>query len=199
MGADLYIKKLSEPLIKANSGAFERAVRERNEAWEGAEAEISRKQLDKIRNWLAIEDFDLAEKKPVVRGPAKKWLDIIRAANEKVHQHYDAMYSEGYFRDSYNATSVLWAYNLSWWGDVTPMLNKRGNLTPARAKEFLALLEMAKLKPVTKKSLKANHATVDDGENSPAQWKKYFREKRESLIAFLKLAIKLRTSIRCSL
>jgi hypothetical protein len=34
------------------------------------------------------------------------------AAQRDVTKYYDLMYSEGYFRDSYNATSVLWRLGL---------------------------------------------------------------------------------------
>lgn len=37
-----------------------------------------------------------------------------KAAQRKVTRYYDLMYSDGYFRDSYNVTSVLWRLGLSW-------------------------------------------------------------------------------------
>jgi hypothetical protein len=35
-------------------------------------------------------------------------------AQQEVEKYYDLMYSEGYFRDSYNSTNVLWTLGLSW-------------------------------------------------------------------------------------
>ena len=36
------------------------------------------------------------------------------AAQAEVAKYFDLMYSEGYFRDSYNVTNVLWRLGLTW-------------------------------------------------------------------------------------
>src|SRR5512146_3228468 len=55
----------------------------------------------------------------------------------EVSKYYDLMYAEGYFRDSYNITSVLKRLGLSWWKDVGPLLNKKGYLSPTKARKLL--------------------------------------------------------------
>lgn len=57
-------------------------------------------------------------------------------AQHEVEKYYELMYSEGYFRDSYNATNVLWTLELSWWRDVTPLLSKDRELTGDNLKRF---------------------------------------------------------------
>jgi len=61
-------------------------------------------------------------------------------AQKKVSKYYDLMYSQGYFRDSYNAWSLLWQYDLSWWDDFGKLLNKKSDLTPKKAELLLAML-----------------------------------------------------------
>ena len=54
---------------------------------------------------------------------------------------YEKMYERGYFRDSYNDSALLGKFDLSWWDDVTPMLNDKSELTPEKACSFLAMLK----------------------------------------------------------
>lgn len=37
-----------------------------------------------------------------------------------VDEYYDKMYEQGYFRDSYNSTSLMWLLGLSWWQPDVP-------------------------------------------------------------------------------
>jgi hypothetical protein len=64
-------------------------------------------------------------------------------AQEDVERLYEKMYEEGYFRDSYNASSVLWPLGLSWWTDVGALLETDDDervLTPDGVVRLLALL-----------------------------------------------------------
>jgi len=126
--------------------------------------------------------------------------DVREAAQKKVTYYYDKMYEKGYFRDSYNSTSVLWTLGLSWWTDVTEMLDDEGNLTPEKAVELVTMIESKKQKLPTKRELLDGHATVsDEGEDSVASWHKFYKEKKERLIQFLAQAIELGEPIHCSL
>lgn len=51
------------------------------------------------------------------------------------------------------------------------------------------MVAAATLKPATRAELVKNHCNVDDGENSPEAWNRYYAEKRDRLIAFLDRAI----------
>lgn len=77
-----------------------------------------------------------------------------------------------YFRDSYNDSSILWQLNLSWWRDVTPILDKypdsNDGSPPEASAEILALI---KSRPVP------DWPDTDEG--------RYFREKYKQLIEFL--------------
>lgn len=167
MGADLYIRSITEPAHKKYEPLFSRAVERRNKF----NAEHPRPQ--------SPEDAAKSDK-----------------LQKTVSRYYEAMYpTTGYFRDSYNSSSLLALLGLSWWVDVGSMLTKNGLLMPHKAKLLLAKIEAAQI-PVPdaemKKQIVKNGDTVED-------WIKYFTAKRKRFIAYLKRAIKLKESIYCSI
>ena len=110
-----------------------------------------------------------------------------KAAQREVDAADDAMYPEdGYFRDSYNASSVLNQLGLSWWQDVIPMLNKSGNLSPTKCRELADMIEDRSLPEP--ELLDLEYAKIDSGENSRESWHAMFVEKRARLIRFLRAA-----------
>ena len=123
-----------------------------------------------------------------------------QAAQREVEKYYELLYSQGYFRDSYNATNVLWTLGLSWWRDVTPLLSKDRELTGENLKQFRDRVALVHQSLPTKKQLEERGARVGDtGENGLEAWHQYFLEKRAELLVFLDTAIKLGVGIRCSL
>ena len=123
-----------------------------------------------------------------------------QAAQRAVTKYYDLMYSEGYFRDSYNATSVLWRLGLSWWQDVTPLCTINRKLRQDRLRKFRDMVASAKLELPSKEEIEQHNGKVDEqGENSLAEWHKYFVEQRAALLAFLDKAIELNSPVHCSL
>lgn len=116
------------------------------------------------------------------------------AAQKLVDEAYEKLWGgDGYYRDSYNGTSVLWRLGLSWWQDLEPDQDADdhdgNNVSVARCREFLAKVLAAELKPATYDELKKNNCTVDDDQNSPSAWNKFYQEKRDRLVAFLERAI----------
>lgn len=110
-------------------------------------------------------------------------------AQGEVEKAYDLLYSEGYFRDSYNESSLLWTLGLSWWQDVPKFLNKRSNLTPQKALELASLID-----PLPFMQLPKPH-----GQETAADVLKYFVEKKARFLAFLRLAAKKKLVIRASI
>lgn len=128
-------------------------------------------------------------------GLTRGTLEYI-TAQEKVGYYYDKMYSEGYFRDSYNDGSLMWMFDLSWWTDIRTMLNRQGNLTPAKAKELLKTMKEREETFETKLS------KVDETQwnnSSKEEIETYFRDKYESFKQFLNEAVKLNKPISCSI
>ena len=186
MGADLYIEKVFRPQNEAHKAQFDMAVTARD---------LAMARAGKSRGHSDIPPAPTEDRR-------QAWAEKAEEYQKIVDQEYDAMYAQGYFRDSYNASSVLWQMGLSWWADVIPMLNKRGNLSGAKLREFRQMLVDRPIKVTLKdlrKNLKEHGAALDKEENSPRAWRDHFIKKREELIAFVDEAIKLRTCIRCSL
>ena len=122
------------------------------------------------------------------------------AAQQEVTKYYDLMYTEGYFRDSYNATNMLSRLGLSWWTDVQPLCTENRKLRHDKLRKFREMVAGARLELPSREDLEKQCGTVDDtGENSLAEWHKYFAGQRAALIAFLDKAIELNSAVYCSL
>ena len=121
---------------------------------------------------------------------------------EKVEKYFAKMYSKGYFRDSYNATSLFDILDLSWW-KITDDKNiyTNGFITLKGCKKILKMIETRKLPSraaMEKYLLRNADIVVDDNKNSLKEWRKMFIQKKRNLINLLKTAIKLKEQVRCS-
>ena len=169
MGADVYLKNLHNE-VKAEYGPlFTEAVRKRD-------AVIVQKERS-LGYRVGIDDPDIAP------------------LQEEVSKYFDLMNSEGYFRDSYNNSSLLWTLGLSWWQDVTPMLNKKGEMSITKTKQFLKMIED---RPVTMEIVVKQLAELESLD-SAEDWFAYWKEKRENLIELLKKSIELKEPMYFSL
>jgi hypothetical protein len=121
-----------------------------------------------------------------------------QAAQVLVEKYHDAMYTSGYFRDSYNGTSLFWLLGLSWWKDVKT--DDEGKLSIPKMKDLLAEIQSRKIPnlPELLVYLEEKGVALDEGENSPQVWKDYFTDKRDTFIKFLETAIEIEEPIYCS-
>ena len=117
---------------------------------------------------------------------------------KQVNELFEKMYSEGYFRDSYNATSLSEVLGFSWWKDVVPVL-RAGKLPISQAKKLKERIESLQLPEITEDFLRERKISIDEGENSVANWKAYFERKRTKLIDLLELSIQTKEPLFCSL
>lgn len=121
-------------------------------------------------------------------------------AQKTVELLYGKTHEVGYFRDSYNTTSVLWTLGLSWWKDIGEMLDDDGNMQPEKIREFLALVKNADQRFPTAKELIVKHCVVDDKKkNGIETWHKMYADARKELVEFLEKAIELNEPISCSI
>lgn len=178
MGADLYIDSLCKARRDKYSEKFKEAVASRDRYC---------KELECLRG-----KRDRATKNPYVLSVTEKinlYTELVEAAQKEVERYESLMFgSPGYFRDSYNGTSVLHPLGLSWWKDAPD-----GTLIMkdyAKLENFLNKVVSRKLKPVTLADLKESHCKVDDNENSVKVWQKFFRNKKRRLVRFLNRALK---------
>jgi len=162
MGADVYLNSLYEKTRDYYQPLFDEAVRKRDTL------------MLKLNDGRPTnENFNHPE---------------VKKLQEKVSEYYNLMNSEGYFRDSYNATSLLWVLGLSWWSDVGDMLNKKGELSITKTKKFW---KMIKDRPVTIEAVQkamGEHQLQDTAD----EWFEYWVEKRQRLIELLELSIELK-------
>lgn len=217
MGADLYIKSISDKqcekwnpaflaacglrdILKERAGKTHAMPQFRKKYKPGAINAALTKLIDSIpTDEIAGITGMIHELKGGLGNFRTFDVDQGKKAQEVVSFIYDTMYSKGYFRDSYNSFSVMAMLDLSWWNDVVPMLDSEGFLPIAQAEKLIGMIKAAKLTKVTMKDRSDEGRIVDDGENSPDVWNKYFAEQRDKLIKFLKLSITMKEPIRCSL
>lgn len=110
----------------------------------------------------SISDKAREKYSPMFDAAVKRRNDAQKAGNSKraeaiqkeVEMYHDKMYpEEGYFRDSYNGTSLFRLLDQSWWQDLGPMLNKKGELSPTKAKKLLEQMRANPVPKVTKQYL----------------------------------------------
>lgn len=111
---------------------------------------------------------------------------------------------DGYFRDCYNHTSVLWRLitpagkALSWWVDVVP-LSSQGIMNVQNAEKFLAMIDACRLDlPNTLEWFKQNNL-VCTNDADIAIWHDAWKNELRELISFLRRAIDQKKRIECSL
>lgn len=112
-----------------------------------------------------------------------------------VSEYFDKMYSEGYFRDSYNPSSFMAVIDLSWWVDVVPMLNKKGYLPIKNTRKLLKMIED---RPMTDDRIEA-HMKKHNIHTEKVEWKKFFKKQHEEFRALLQESIDLKEPLRMSL
>jgi hypothetical protein len=94
------------------------------------------------------------------------------------------MYSEGYFRDSYNDSNLLWKLGLDYWGWFASFLDGGRLLHPDKA-------EMILNEVMSRRHLLEE---IDD-----LNERKYFEEKFDQFTHFLELAIGRGEPVECSI
>lgn len=167
MGADLYIKEITDAAWKKWKPKFDEACSRRDKMC---------RELDEQQQGL--DSMGISK----LTARMESLTEQIAAAQAEVEEfHNKMMPDEGYFRDSYNGASVLWRLGLSWWKDC-----KGGTMKAEALKEFLAKVQSAKLKPVTAKELKKMGCKVTaKGPDSLDSWNEMYVREHAALIKFL--------------
>lgn len=143
----------------------------------------------------SISDKAKAEHQPMFnaacrRREAATTEDERKAIQAEVERHYDAMYpDDGYFRDSYNRTSLFWLYGLSWWQSP---IDSSGHLPIDEAKTLRDKLVTTEF---PRSKIESEFKNSDDPVDS---WVEMFTNKRTRLIALLDKSIELNEPLYCS-
>ena len=108
-------------------------------------------------------------------------------AQERIFECWHELYSQGYFRDSYNDLCLLWKFGLSWWNDVIPMLDDGYLMSVIAAERLLAMLSERE------EAFEERLESLSDEEQQD------FRTRYIELRQFLNQAIAMEEPIDCSL
>lgn len=98
--------------------------------------------------------------------------------------------SDGYFRDSYNNSSLFWMYKMSWWDISEELCDNNSYLSIVNAKVLMhRIIEI--------KHDHAMNAWLEQQHNKPSstttewEWRTYFAKKREDILTLLRSSIRL--------
>ena len=100
------------------------------------------------------------------------------------------------FFDPYNHYSVLWSLDISWWKDVSPMLDSNGYLPLEKCKELIQLIQSREIK-LSKGLIEG--VIDEDEELSKEYFEEFFLNMKEKLITFLEKSIDLETPLKCDI
>lgn len=193
MGADLYIMSLNNQAREKYESKWDKAVKERDSLFK------LNPELGSLAISYTVGYTEVSPRQLTLISKDKELFDKMVKIQNKVVLYYNKMNSEGYFRDSYNVSSIMSRLGLSWWKDVVPLKNKKGEISVRNCKKLLAMVEDANLHLPTKEELIASNARIDDDEYSVAEWHKLFKKRKQMLVKFIKLAIELDEPIVASL
>jgi len=192
MGADIYLPSVNERHEREHRSLFDQMVLNR----------------DHLITKLGGRD-------KVMRDPRlSKQVDKLQ---QYVGEAYEILTeSPGYFRDSYNDTSLFWVLGISWWEIADKMLDEERNLPIEHAKELLAFMETERetfdetFAAWVEKKRKGKKEGVDgalydekpwkfDTEGGSVEdWRKMFRTKLDRFIELLKRSIEMNEPLHWS-
>jgi hypothetical protein len=194
MGADIYLKSVSDAAKAQWQPRFEAACSARNEYAQRVERHTGQPP----------GDDDLENKK----------------LQQAVSEAYEGMYpDDGYYRDSYNATSLFGVLGLSWWqsadvrggakhSPVGKLINKQNHMSVTSMKRLKKYLEEVDFETCFQSWVVAKRNPPEGQEwdkinfrqkgNGVKEWRRMFYEKRKNLIALLDKAIARKEPLYCS-
>lgn len=174
MGADLYIKSISNKMQAKYDPLFWAAVEKRNDLQKmgfKAEAEKAQKEVTKYSDLMSSEGY---------------FRDSYNGT---------ALFAYLYLTDENGKEDTL-----SWWRDITPLKDRNGNIPVKNLEKFLTIILAAELRLPTKEELIENRCQVDEtGEDSLEGWHKFLKEKHQKLIDMICQAIEMQEEIYASL
>lgn len=112
----------------------------------------------------------------------------------QVDKYYDLINDAGYFRDSYNHTSLFWILGLSWWELYEELCNEEGFLPIHNARILVNRILHVSIYdnfPNWETERKTAGWTFSDKGNSTNDWINNFIDKKYKLINLLEQSIKL--------
>jgi len=207
MGADLYINPYYDENRKKYEKLFEKACKRRDAHTKGiptAAQDAQRKQeVQKViqanGHPLTPSDRLTPTEEELLRTYAPQFHQL-EVLQNNVNELCDKMDEVGYFRDSYNGSSLFWKLGLSWWAMANihggnkkvQLINSRGFITPKKAAMLLVMVKAIPIQIDPDEHTKWMEGTTHE------DLVKFFTEKRERFIKFIEFAIEKNKSIYAS-
>jgi len=124
-------------------------------------------------------------------------------AQEQVGEYLRLWNEKGYFRDSYNSSSLFWLLGLSWWKHIVPLLDDEGGLPITEAQKLIGTISerMHTHYPESFSDFCSENfpLNAENREKQIQECDEFFKAKAEKLSAMLKQSIELNEPISCSL
>lgn len=178
MGADIYLNSIYKPALAKAEPKFRKACAAREKAFPRGAPVTAERQAE----------YDKLQ--------------------EAVDKAFDGLHPEGgYFRDSYNDSSLFWVLGLSWWElakELCTTDEETGTILPIHgARSLLVRIEAL---PVTaerfarwEEKARANGWTFTKPEgSSAAEWKRDFVKRRAQFLTMLRTSIYLNEPLHWS-
>jgi hypothetical protein len=138
-----------------------------------------------------------------LRNNSIEGSDQYKQYDSLVKDTYDHMYPEdGYFRDSYNESSLFWMLDLSWWQDVGSLIDEMNPVIIDTEEDYSRKnndydLDFIGIQKLLDMVVNANwHSEFDSLSEVD---KNYFIQKREKFINFCQNAINNKWHMTCSI
>lgn len=139
--------------------------------------------------------------------------ETTRTIRQEYEDAFEKAWDRGYFRDSYNTTSLFWLLGLSWWAIADEKIPGHDDLTFIDSERMMQPNACRAMKQriesidfdvkftewVASQKNKLFASKFDDENNSVEKWKEMFSEKRKNFLALLDEAIALNEPLYCSI
>ncbi len=193
MGADLYINSITDAAREKYQFAFDAAVTARNGLQEEY-AKSNPNSSERIRSVRMATEYQMPDtfEVPVLNEEEIRVSEALASLQVKVDEIYDFMFpDDGYFRDSYNNSSLFWILGLSWWQDVGELTDDESLLHADGAIQTLREMVMSKVIP--------DEVTIEGSDENSKELGDHFKAKKARFIQFLDKALELKQPILASI
>lgn len=186
MGADVYLRSVSDAAEKAWKPLFDLAVKARDADHLGTHIKL--RVIEEVKGRAAevhATDLALSERlmETIYLLGQKSRAERKEAMQSLVRLAFDQMNAKGYYRDSYNQSNLLWRLGMNYWGYINELLDGSCLMSVANMRKLANDIKHAAIIP-------AGQMEGDERLTGIlAEWDTYFAEKKADLLALMQQAI----------
>lgn len=186
MGADVYLRSVSDEAERAWKPLFHLAVKARDADRLGAN--VKRRVIEEVKGRAAeVYASDLALSTRLMETihllGQKSRAERKEAMQTLVTLAYDQMNARGYYRDSYNQSNLLWRLGMNYWGYINELLDGSCLMSVANMRKLADDIKHATIIPTGQ--MEGDERLTGGAE----EWDVYFLQKKADLLALMEQAI----------